>query len=236
MKIHLFFEGFNNAIEGIIYVLKTQKNMRFHFIAGFVVLIVSIFMGLDSREYLFLCCAIGLVLFAEMINTAIELTIDLIGDAYHPLARVAKDVAAGAVFIAALFAVVVAYLVLSPHFVEPIQIGIHKIKTSPWHLSFIALILVITLTILAKLFLHRGTPLHGGMPSGHSAIAFSIWTIASLVSGSPLIVILVFILASIVAFGRFFQKVHTFYEVLVGAGLGIIATLLVFQVYTTVTQ
>jgi len=231
MKIALFFQGFNNAIEGIVYVLKTQKNMKFHFAIALLVLIFSILVGLESHDYLFLCAAIGLVLFAEMMNTAVEITVDMISSEYHPLARIAKDVSAGAVLIAALFAVIVGYMILSPYMVMPIKFGIMKIKTSPWHLSFIALMLVIAITVVVKLFLQRGTPLHGGMPSGHAAISFSIWTICALVSESPLVVILVFILAAIVAMGRYFQKVHSFSEILIGAVLGIVATVFVFQLY-----
>jgi len=235
MRMHIFFQGFNNAIEGIIYVLKTQKNMKFHFAVALLVLIFSILVGLEAHDYLFLCAAIGLVLFAEMMNTAIEITVDMISSEYHPLARIAKDVSAGAVFIAALFAIVVGYLILSPHLVLPIKFGIAKIKTSTWHLSFIALMLVITVTVVTKVFLHKGTPLHGGMPSGHAAIAFSIWTISALLSESPLVVILVFILAATVAMGRYFQKIHSFTEILIGAILGVLATVFVFQLYTAST-
>jgi diacylglycerol kinase (ATP) len=229
--MHLFFQGFNNAIEGIIYVLKTQKNMKIHFSVALIVLLLSILVGLDGHDYLFLCAAIGLVLFAEMMNTAIEITVDMISSEYHPLARIAKDVSAGAVFIASLFAVVVGYLILAPHLVTPITFGIAKIKASPWHLSFLALMLVIGITVVTKLFLQKGTPMHGGMPSGHSAIAFAIWTITALVSESPLVVMLVFVLAAIVALGRYFQKIHSFSEILIGAVLGILATIFVFQLY-----
>jgi len=83
---------------------------------------------------------------------------------------------------------------------------------------------------LSKILLHSGTPLRGGMPSGHSAVAFSIWAIISIIYPSSLVVVLVFILAFLVARSRIRDRVHSILEVFTGALLGLVITLLIFQI------
>ena len=113
MKNRGFVESLNAAVEGFIYVLKTQRNMRIHFLLAILVLIVGIYINLSKADLLLVFTAISLVLVCEMINTCLELTIDLIKDLFHPVARIIKDISAGAVFIAALNALIVGYIVFS---------------------------------------------------------------------------------------------------------------------------
>ncbi len=229
MKKNNFVESFNCAIEGFIYVVKTQRNMRIHFLFSVLVILLSILLNLESTEVLIVGSAIIFVLLSEMINTAIELTVDLIGDSYHILARIVKDVAAGAVFLASIYAVIVGYLIFSKHLFLPLENGLFKIRHSDWHITLISLTLVISFVIIGKVFFQKGTPLRGGMPSGHAALSFSIWMIISIVTENPLIIILSFIMAFLVARSRVKQSIHTNLEVIAGALLGAITTLLVFQ-------
>ncbi len=229
MKPRTFVESFNSAIEGFIYVLKTQRNMKFHFLAGVVLFILGIYLNFNNFELTILALAVGLVLFAEMVNTAIEHTIDLINGTFHPLARIVKDISAGAVLISAACAVVVGYLLFINRIQYQIETGIIRIQRSPWHITFIILIIILSIVILSKVLLHRGTPLRGGMPSGHSAFVFSIWAIISFFYPNGLLVALVFVLAFMVARARFKSKVHSFSEVFLGAVLGVLVTTLVFQ-------
>ncbi len=121
---------------------------------------------------------------AEMINTAIERTVDLATDEFHPLARLAKDIAAGGVLIAALNSLVVGYLLFFDRLNPYTNLVLFKIKNSPIHLTFIALALVILLTIglKTKFYKGRGTPPFqgGGTVSGHAAMSFCIATIIAL--------------------------------------------------------
>lgn len=114
LGIRKFLAGFGYAVDGIFYSLKTQRNMRVHFAAALLVLGLAFYLNLDSRDLLFLVFAITLVIMAEMFNTAIEAAVDLAVSEFHPLARIAKNVAAGAVLVAALNALAVAYLILFP--------------------------------------------------------------------------------------------------------------------------
>ncbi|MFQ5952701.1 MAG: diacylglycerol kinase, partial [Candidatus Omnitrophota bacterium] len=181
--------------------------------------------------FMLLCFAVMFVLFAEMVNTAIEYSIDLINDEFHPLAKVIKDIAAGAVFVSAINAAVIGYLL----FVRRLQLAISKefffrIKQSPWHITLIALLVIIGIVILIKALRHEKSLLRGGMPSGHAAIAFSVWVIISLVTMNSLASVLTFVLAVFIARSRMANNVHTFWEVVAGSVVGALVTLLVFQI------
>lgn len=225
-----FFESFNAAIEGFFYVIKTQRNMRIHFLFAILILLVGIFLNFTPGEMMILALAITLVLAAEMINTVVELVVDIIVRMeYHPIARVIKDISAGVVLLTALNAVIVGYLLFAGKIPFTIEEGILRIGRSPWHLTFISIIVVLAITIFGKIMLHSGTPLRGGMPSGHSAIAFSMWTVIAFLTHNAIVIILAFVMAFLIARHRIKDSIHTIWEVVAGALLGILATTLVFQ-------
>ncbi len=229
-------DSFNAAAEGIIYVLKSQRNMRFHFFAAAAVLVLSILLKIEVGDLLFLLSAIVLVLVTEMLNTAVELVTDMIKDSYHPLARAIKDVSAGAVFITSIYAVIVGYLVFirEGYLVRPLRVSLETIRNSPWHISFVCLAVVLILTIAVKVLLHRGTPFRGGMPSVHAALAFAAFTLAALLPGTPLVVIfLVFFLALLVAQSRFAGRIHSFYELVSGACWGAALTFFLYKLFSS---
>ena len=230
MKNRGFVESLNAAVEGFIYVLKTQRNMRIHFLLAILVLIAGIYINLSKADLLLVFAAITLVLVCEMINTCLELTIDLIKDIFHPIARIIKDISAGVVFIAALNALIVGYIVFSKNLAFGLEDGIRKIRQSPWHITFIVLIAVLFLVVLGKVFSKKGTPFRGGMPSGHAAFAFSLSTMIAFLSEQGLVAVLSFVMAVLIARHRVLSKIHGTWEVCVGAILGILVTALVFQV------
>ena len=224
------FSSFNFALEGIVHTLTHERNMRVHFLVGFLVLILGIYINLSSVEFMLLCVTVSFVLITEMFNTAVEHSIDLIEEDYHPLAKVIKDIAAGAVFVSVINAAVVGYLIL---FKQVDWSGgpllSERLRHSPWHLTLISLIVVIGLVLLIKVIRHEKELLRGGMPSGHSAVAFAVWVAVSIVTATPLVSILVFFMAVLVARSRITVGVHNMWEVIAGSFLGALTTLLVFQ-------
>ena len=139
MKQQNIIESFNSAAEGFMYVIKTQKNMKFHFLAAVIILLAAIYLNIPPDQILILCCAISLVLIIEMVNTAVEYTIDMFTQTFHPLARIIKDVMAGSVLISAINAFVVGYLIFQRRIDLYVGIGLMWIKQSPWHLTFISI-------------------------------------------------------------------------------------------------
>ena len=164
-----------------------------------------------------------------MLNTCLELAVDLISDSHHPVARIIKDIGAGAVFVASVNAIIVGYLLFSKHLPLLLESGILRIRQSSWHIAFICMILILAIVVMVKALFHKGTPLRGGMPSGHSAMAFSMWTIISIITSNGLIAVLTFVMAFLIARGRLRESVHSLWEIIAGAILGILVTLIVFQ-------
>ncbi|MBF0494143.1 MAG: diacylglycerol kinase [Candidatus Omnitrophica bacterium] len=224
-------QSMGSAIEGIVYVLENERNMRVHFLIGFFVIIGSIYFDFHYLEVLALLFAVAFVFAAEMFNSAVEyLSNVVVEEQFHPVIKVIKDISAGAVFIAAFNAALVAYiLVVNRMRVHRGQL-FARIMQSPWHITLIALITCIALVLLIKIIRREKNLLKGGMPSGHTALAFGIWVATWAISSNSLVSILVFFLALLVARSRMSAGIHTFWEVVVGAMIGALTSLLIFQV------
>ena len=109
-----FWRSVGYALRGLWFAVRTQRNLRWHVAAACGVLVVAVRLGLSRTELAALVLVIGLVLCAEILNTAVELTIDMIKITEHPVARLVKDVAAGAVLVTVFMALGVAWLLLVP--------------------------------------------------------------------------------------------------------------------------
>jgi diacylglycerol kinase (ATP) len=128
-----------------------------------------------------------------------------------------------------LLSFVIAYLLLAPKLEAPIQNGFERLKGADWYISFFTLLFVIAAVIVIKTIFHRGKPLRGGLPSGHAALAFSIWMMITLLKSDPLLSILVFLLALMISASRLKEGIHNLLEVFLGAILGVLITILIFQ-------
>jgi diacylglycerol kinase (ATP) len=226
------FDSFNFAIEGIIHVLRTQRNMRIHFAIAVVVLVVAIASDVTKLELIVLLLAIAFVLIAEMINTAIEGAIDVATSSFDPMAKLAKDIAAGAVLIAAINAVAVGYLVFSGKTATKTARLIDRVRDAPAELTIVAFIVVVVVVIAIKAWTGSGRPLRGGLPSGHAAIAFAGWIALTYIASADhrfLISTIGFVLAVLVAQTRVESGVHSSLEVALGGLLGALMTLALFQ-------
>lgn len=109
------------AVQGIVYALKNERHMQFHLAATLMVLLVGWVLTLTPTQWLMVAFAITLVWVTELLNTAIETVVDLYTSHYHPLAKIAKDVAAGAVLVAAINALVVAMVIFLPKLAKLLQ-------------------------------------------------------------------------------------------------------------------
>lgn len=231
MKVRKLIDSFNYAIEGIIYAVRTQRNMRIHMVVALLVLTACFFYDLKKFELLILIITITLVITAELINTAVEAAVDVTANYYHPLAKIAKNTAAGAVLVTAINAVVVGYIIFWDKLAMINFVVIKKIRNSNPYMIFMLLVIVCILTIIVKAIFGEGTPLRGGMPSGHSAVAFSIATTIALITQEPIPIFLSYLLAFIVAQSRVDSKVHSVLEVILGACFGTLLTILLFKIF-----
>ncbi len=228
MKPESWVESLNCAIEGILWAVKSERHLRYHFVAAIAVLLLALFFRVTALEFFLLVLAAVLVIFAELMNTAVEALVDLVTSEYHELAKRAKDVAAGAVLVTSVGAATLGYLVLSGYIFPLFDAEPTLTREPHGTLPVGALLTVVILVVLLKARYNSGTPLHGGMPSGHAALAFSIAT-SVVLSGSGLMVsLLVLILALLVSQSRLLMKIHSPKEVFCGALLGACVTLLIF--------
>ena len=229
------FQSFNHAAEGIVHALRTQRNLWIHFAIAALVLVAAVGFGVTKIELISLLIAITFVLVAELVNTAIEAAVDVASTEFDPLAKLAKDIAAGAVLIAALNAVAVGYLVFSGVVADRSSRFLDRLENVPAELTLVALALTVIAVIAVKAFTGRGTPLRGGLPSGHAAVAFAGWMAVTLVLNDSshrfLISTLTFIMALLVAQTRVETGVHSASEVVSGAVLGALLTLVLFQAF-----
>jgi diacylglycerol kinase len=110
-----FLAGFRYAFSGLWYALRTQRNIRVHVGIAILAILLGVVLHISAVEFAMVCVAITGVFIAEMFNTVFELCIDLASPDYHPLAKIAKDVAAGAVLLSAMLSIVIGLFVFGPH-------------------------------------------------------------------------------------------------------------------------
>jgi diacylglycerol kinase (ATP) len=228
-------DSFNIAFAGIIHVLRTQRNLRIHFGIAFVVLVLALVVNVTKLELIALLISVTFVLIAEMLNSALEAAIDIATTSFDPMAKLAKDIAAGAVLIAAVNAVAVGYLVFAGKVADRSAHLLDRLREAPAELTLVALVLTIIVVIATKAYTGRGTPLRGGVPSGHAALAFAGWMAATYVAGNNhrfLVSSIALIMALLVAQTRVESGIHSALEVTYGALVGTLATLVVFQVFS----
>jgi diacylglycerol kinase (ATP) len=231
MKPTRFIDSVNCAIEGIIHTARTQKHMRRHFLAALFLFPLMLVLRVTETEFILISISVCFVLFAELMNTAVEAVVDLVTTEYHPQAKIAKDVAAGAVLVASIGAAVMGYLVLSKY-IFPIYKEALGVVGNPSEMgTLVSLLTVVIVVVILKALSGTGTPLEGGLPSGHAAVAFSVATVVSLSTQNPLISVLTIALAVMVSHSRLLLHIHSMREVLLGAVTGIVITLLIMFLF-----
>jgi diacylglycerol kinase (ATP) len=222
----------NFAIEGILHAARTQRHVRYHFFSTAAVLLLSYVLGVSRIEFLIIALSVIAVLLAEMFNTAIEALVDILSPEFREKARIAKDIAAGSVLVTAFGVAVIGYVVLFPYLRDAFHIGLHITKHSKEEVALIALILVVILVVITKAYFGKGLPLHGGMPSGHAALAFSAWVAMTYLTENFSASVISFVVAVLIAQSRVVTKAHTIWEVILGSLMGASVTFLLFRIFS----
>jgi diacylglycerol kinase len=211
------------AYEGIQYALSTQPNMKFHFFAAFVVLTAALFVHLSKTDILFILLAVTLMIVTELINTAVEKAVDLAMPDRHPLAKIAKDVAAASVLVSAVFAVIVGMIV----FYDPIDRLFHQAREHDrWSAGTIWIFLslvMLSVIVVATRFSEQGKP---PRPSLFTAVAFAISTLMTLFAKTTLVALCAFTLSVLITIILYEKKSRAFAALLLGALLGCAVTVL----------
>lgn len=220
--------SFHHAFEGIMYATRTQPNMRVHLVIAALVLGATLVLRLERFYVVATVVLVALVLSLELLNTAVEAIVDLLTVAHHPLAKTAKDAAAGAVLIAAVGAAIAGYLIFYQGIISGGERVFAAVQQVPANLALITLAIVAIATIFAKAWVGRGSPLQGGAVSGHAAVAFAAATMLAFFYQKPLGAILAYIVAFLVAQSRVEARIHNALEVFWGAALGTLVALAIY--------
>lgn len=222
---------FQVALDGIVFTFRTQKHLRFHLFAVVVVLLLGLLLRLGMRELLVLLFTISLVIIAEMFNSAIEATVDLVSPNYNPLAKFAKDIAAGAVLVTTIFAIVVGTLLMvGENRWEAIKLNF---TGEGYGLPFlprliVACLVTFVIVVIGKGLGKRGRVLQGGLVSGHAAFSFLFAVGAVFVTDSPLAAGIAILLACMVAQSRYEARFHSILELTLGAFFGTMVAIVFF--------
>jgi diacylglycerol kinase (ATP) len=239
MDYRRFARSFQHALEGVLDVYRSQRHMRVHFVFMGINAILAMVYKLSALEVAILLVVIAMVVFAEMVNTVIEAIINMVSETYSPIARFAKDVAAGGVLVTAANACLVGVCIyLNPERLERLRrIWIHNdyvdnsATLRALAISFLLLLLVITAVKVGK---PERSVLTGGPISGHTAFAFclasSLYFMVQDTSWALLALLLAGGIALLVAHLRLHDGIHDARTVIYGAAVGTAIPLLVFQV------
>ncbi|WP_028775344.1 diacylglycerol kinase [Shimazuella kribbensis] len=227
MWVAKLLKSFRYAIEGLKYAVVTQRNMRIHFITALVVLLLSLCLSLSKLEILLLFVSITLVLFAELINTSIEAVVDMVTEEFHPLAKIAKDVAAGAVFLTTGLAFIVGTSIFFPY-LRFIQKSIAEHSLYPPTIGLTAIVLFsFFATLLLKVWISRYWK--DWEPSLIMSLTFCVATLIILVIWQLPISILVLFLTGIAVQSRIKENMNNYRSLCLGAMLGIVIAFLGLQ-------
>ena len=118
MKKDPLYKSFGYAFQGIFNTIRTERNIKIHCVAAILVTIFGIWLQISKTEWMICFILFGLILALELVNTAVEATVDLFTEERKPHAKKAKDAAAGAVLVAAIFAAVIGILIFIPKLLE----------------------------------------------------------------------------------------------------------------------
>lgn len=213
------------AYEGIQYALSTQPNMKFHFFASFAVLVSAIFFRLPRTDILFLLLAITLVIVTELINTGIEKTVDLAMPERHPLAKIAKDTAAAAVLVTAVFAVAVGIVV----FYGPVERWLRAREQPDVPLSIGSVWLYLALVMLAVIVAEtRFRDSDRLRPSLWMAVSVSVSMLITLKSDDTLVGLLAFGMSGMFLIMLYEKQSRSLPGLVFGGLLGAALTVLTF--------
>lgn len=226
-----FAKPFRVALNGIVFTFRTQRHMRFHLYVVVIVLLLGMLARLGLREMLVLLFTISLVLVAEMFNSAIEATVDLVSPSYNPLAKFAKDISAGAVLITTIIALVVgSLLMLGENRWEAIKLNLTGEGLGlPMIPRFgFAMVITFVIVVVGKGLGKRGRVLQGGLVSGHAAFGFMFATSTIFITDNAVVAAIAILLACIIAQSRYEARFHSLLELTLGAFFGTLVSLTIF--------
>lgn len=226
-----WFESLGCALDGVLYAFKTQRHVRVHYTIAVVMICISLLLDLTYIEFMLFALSVLVLLAAEMFNTAIEDLSNLVERRYNEKIKRVKDVSAGGVLISSFGVVIMGYLIITKYLAEPFTIVVGAVKANYGLVVSVSLLLVLIAVVGLKTALGGRLGFSQSSPSGHSAIAFSIWTAVTLITQNILVSVLIFFMALMVSHSRLLIGSNTALNVFTGAISGIGVTCVIFYFF-----
>ena len=224
-----FFDACKNAVNGIIYGTTTQSNVKKQLVIIAFLILISLFFNLTKVEFLCLIISVVLIIFAEMVNTAVETVVDLCTEVYHPKAKIAKDVAAGGVVITALNAVFVSYFLFFDKIGEMGNNIYKTIINSPTYLAFVVVALIIIVAVALKAAKIKDKKNNKQLIISCQSMLASAAVVATWIVTENIIALsFAVILAVMICMNRVESKERTVTEVILGVMIGLLITILMY--------
>jgi diacylglycerol kinase (ATP) len=224
-------QPFRVALSGVVYTFRTQRHMRVHLYVTLTVVVAALLLNLRIKDLLVLLFMINFVLVAEMFNSAIEATVDLVSPNYNPMAKFAKDIAAGAVLVTTIMAIVVGSLIaLGDDTFDRIRLSLtsETLGIGIVPRIFLGVFLAVLIVIIGKGLGQRGQAFRGGLVSGHAALGFFFAVAVIFITDNMVAAALAILLACLVAQSRWEAKIHSAFELTLGATVGVLLGLVLF--------
>lgn len=229
-KNKTLFSATKNAINGIIHVFRTERNLRIDYFIGALVFLFSLFFDFSRAEYVCLIITIGFMIFAEMINSVIEYMVDLITEEYNEKAKAAKDIAAGGVLIAGGISVIVAYFLFADKIKQATMNTISQILSSRAHMLVTILFIVVIFTIVIKgIFKKDEKKYVESFPSSRIAVSFALATYLFIITKSFIVGAVTLVLCMMIASLKKETDKISNIHILLSAALGILLVIIIYQ-------
>lgn len=241
MRTKLPTDSFVYALEGVLHCFRSQRHMQVHFMMLVLVLVAALMLGVEMMGVLILMLCIAMVMATELINTAIETVVDMVSKKYEPLAKLAKDVAAGAVLVASVNAAVCGSLIFLR--TKPVRYiakaaRMQPVRPDPLVVAIVGILVIATIVMISKLRAGRSNAAlwQGGPVSGHSAVGFFLAVTVIFSANSALVTVLALLLAAIIAQSRVEARIHSIHEVVMGALVGLVLTTAIYWLMPYIRQ
>ena len=230
-KNKTFFSATRNALNGIIHAFKTEKNLRLDYLAGVLVLLISMFFDFTKTELICLIITIGFVIFAEMINSTVEYIVNLVKTEYDLNAKAAKDIAAGGVLIASIISVIVAYLLFVDKIRQASTALLTAVLSSKSHMLVTILFVVTLLVVILKGVFSKDKDNNyvKAFPSARVTISFALSTYLFVITQNLLVGGVALALSLMVSSIKRENDKTTIVQVILSALLGILLVVSVYQ-------
>lgn len=231
MKNRTLGDSFKNALNGICHVIKAERNMKIHIAAALVVILLGINYRLDKIETVLVCIAIGLVLVCELLNTAIEVLVDMVMESYHPKAKIVKDVAAGGVLMSAILSVVIGYIIFIDRVAIDVQKAVGFLKNLDVRVSIIILTVTIVFIVIKAVVFKKKVSMRGSVDTVIAFTASAAATAVLMLNGNVKNSIMFFGICMLVVVSRFRKKMQNFYDIFIGVVTAFLIVLVIFGVF-----